>query len=108
MFSPPFHAAIGRTITITVDAEMADPASNPALGTVGVSVHQCCDVLDELHTGQVIGHIGPAGSPERTQTMVTLRDECVLTTHHDGECVYYLRLRISSSSGAVRLSYTAA
>ncbi|MER7001313.1 hypothetical protein [Streptomyces sp. NPDC000410] len=61
MFSPPFHAAIGRTITITVEAQMADPASNPALGTVGVSVHQCCDVLDELHTGQVIGQIGPAG-----------------------------------------------
>ena len=106
MFSPPFHAAIGRNITIKVEAEMADPLSNPALGSVGVSVHQCCVVLDEVHTAQVIGGIGPAGSPESTQTMVTLRDACTLTTHHDSDCVYYLRLRISSSTEPVRLSYT--
>jgi hypothetical protein len=106
MYSPAFHAAIGRTITVKVGAEMSETSSNPANGTVGVSLHQCCDVLDELHTAQVVGHIGPTGSPEFTQTMATLRDECTLTTHHDGDCVYYLRLKIASSSDPVRLSYT--
>ncbi|CAI7980990.1 conserved hypothetical protein [Frankia sp. Hr75.2] len=106
MFSPPFHAAEGRTVSINLTAEMADPQSNPALGTVGVSVHQCCDLLDEVQMAQMIGHIGPPGAPEVITRAVTLRDECTLTTHEGSDCVYYLRLRISSSTEQVRLSYS--
>ncbi|MFI0511617.1 hypothetical protein ACH3Y9_14550 [Streptomyces sp. WSLK1-5] len=108
MFSPPFHAPKERSVAITVTAEMSDPSSNPALGTVGVSVHQCCDVIDSAISAQTVGHIGPTGSPESTEVTVQLKDDCSLTTHFDGtdECIYYLRLKIASSTESVILSYT--
>lgn len=106
MYSPPFHAPKGRAIRVSVVAEMEDPNANPTLGTVGVSVHQCCDIVDEQLTQQSIGPIGPYGSPETTQQNVTLGDQCTLTTHFGTECVYYLRLKIASGSWAVRLSYS--
>ncbi|MFJ9448549.1 hypothetical protein ACIRRH_43155 [Kitasatospora sp. NPDC101235] len=106
MFSPPFHAAIGRTISIQLTAEMFDPSANPALGTVGVNVNQCCDVLDSKVSDQVVGAIGPNGSPQTTTTSVTLTDECTLSTHVNGDCVYYLRLKIASSLEQVLLSYS--
>ncbi|MFE6747431.1 hypothetical protein ACFVGM_16370 [Kitasatospora purpeofusca] len=109
LFSPPFHASAGTTINVQLLAELDDPNGIPGNGTVGVSVRQCCDVSDSDITGQTVGRIGPAGSPEATQLTATLSDACTLSTHpagNDSEFVYYLRLRISDSFDRVKLSYS--
>ncbi|MGK5628964.1 hypothetical protein [Streptomyces sp. URMC 123] len=106
MYSLPFHAAAGRTITIDVAAELDDPSANPSLGTIGVEVHQCCAVRDSEIMPQVVGPIGPAGRPAHTRRTVTLSDRCTIPTRFGEEFVYYLRLRISDSADAVRLSYS--
>ncbi|SDS70343.1 hypothetical protein SAMN05216371_0445 [Streptomyces sp. TLI_053] len=110
LFSPAFRASAGTTINIQLVAELDDPNGIPGNGSVGVSVHQCCDVSDSQITAQqTVGRIGPAGSPEVTPLTVTLRDACTLSTHPDGDdtqFVYYLRLRISDSFDRVKLSYS--
>jgi hypothetical protein len=106
VFSRPFHAPVGQIISITIQAERDDVEDVAPLGTVGVSVRQCCDVSDSDHTPQVIGAVGAAGSPASTQTSVTLRNACTFATHHGDDNVYYLRLKIASQLQAVRLSYS--
>ncbi|MFJ8433910.1 hypothetical protein ACIQ9P_21680 [Kitasatospora sp. NPDC094019] len=110
MFSPPFSAPAGTVINVQLVAELDDPNGIPGNGSVGVSVHQCCDVSDsQITSQQTVGRIGPAGSPEVTPLTVTLRDACTLSTHPDGDdsqFVHYLRLRISDSFDRVKLSYS--
>ncbi|KJY29469.1 hypothetical protein [Streptomyces sp. NRRL S-495] len=110
MFSPAFRASAGTTINVQLLAELDDPNGIPGNGSVGVTVHQCCDVVDsQITPQQTIGRVGPAGSPEATSLSVTLVDACTLSTHPDGndsQFVYYLRLRISDSSDRVKLSYS--
>ncbi|WP_328952680.1 hypothetical protein [Kitasatospora purpeofusca] len=110
MFSPAFRASAGTVINVQLLAELDDPNGIPANGSVGVTVHQCCDVLDsQISAQQTIGGIGPSGSPEATSLTQTLIDDCNLSTHPDGDdtqFVYYLRLRISDSFDRVKLSYS--
>ncbi|MFJ8010993.1 hypothetical protein [Streptomyces sp. NPDC096339] len=109
LFSVPFHALVGTVIGVSLRAEMDGPADSPALATVGLDVHQCCAVSDERITPiQTTGHPGPAGSPALIQPKdpILLVDKCTISTHFGSEeCVYYLRLKISSSSAKVLLSY---
>ncbi|MGK4580249.1 hypothetical protein [Kitasatospora sp. HPMI-4] len=105
MFSPAFHAAIGRSITVAVDAQLHDPG-NPALATVGFTVRQCCDISDSDITNQVVGPVGDSGSPMHTESSVTLSDQCTLATHFGSDCIYYIRFKIASSAQAVNLSYS--
>ncbi|MDY0813135.1 hypothetical protein [Kitasatospora purpeofusca] len=110
MFSPAFRASAGTVINVQLLAELDDPNGIPGNGSVGVTVHQCCDVVDsQISQQQTIGRIGPPGSPEATSLSVALFDACNLSTHPDGDdsqFVYYLRLRISDSFDRVKLSYS--
>jgi hypothetical protein len=107
MYSKTFHASALRTITIRLQAELDDPAAVPSLsGTVGVGLFQCCRVTDSEIIPQVIGRIGKAGSPEETVSLATLQDKCTLSIEVGADFVYYLRLRISSGTNAVHLSYS--
>jgi hypothetical protein len=109
MYSPPFHVPEGTTISIDLAAQLADPSGNPALATVGVDVVQCCKVSDSRITDQqTIGRVGPAGSPEHKGLNLTLPNKCSLPSTEGSDLIYYLRLRIASSSYDVLLSYSVA
>jgi hypothetical protein len=105
LYSRPFHAAAGTTINIDLAAEL-DSAGRLGLGTVGVELYQCCDIRDSKLTDQKIGGIGAPGSPAHTSLSVKLSDQCALPSKSGSDLIYYLRLRIASSSEDVRLSYS--
>ncbi|MFI1968302.1 hypothetical protein [Streptomyces cinnamoneus] len=106
MYSLPFHAAENHTVTVDVAAELDDPSGNPSLGTIGVGMFQCCDVSDSEVRAQQVGNIGAAGSPVHTHITQQLPNKCSLPTKVGTDFVYYLRLRIASSSQSVHLSYS--
>ncbi|MBT2382980.1 hypothetical protein [Streptomyces sp. ISL-11] len=107
MYSLPFHAPAGRAVDVDLAAELDDPTGNPALGSVGVRVFQCCSVLDsEITDAQKNGSIGAAGHPAATRLSLTLSNKCTIPTKFGEEFVYYLQLRISFGSGSVHLSYS--
>lgn len=108
MYSPAFHSPDTRTLNVDLAGELDDPSGNPALGSVGVQVFQCCDVRDSEIMPQVIGSIGPAGSPAHKSASTSLANKCTIPTKFNNEYVYYLRLRVADSTDAVRLSYSAA
>lgn len=107
VFSLPFHAPAGRTISVDVAAEYLSGPSGSFRDTFGVDVMQCCVVSDSRVTPtQTVSTIGNPGHPTHVRMTVALTDECTWSSRHGDDFIYYLRIFSASQTDQVSISYT--